>query len=245
MVHFYKYLTPLAARAVLTNRTLRWTTPPTLNDPFDMQFAFQFLVDRDPTCELALEKQWSHYKGETRDLPLNALGQAIRKVRMILPHVSRPEFDAKNKPTIEESFDKFVETLPQLSADLKSAVVNDKIFCVSAIPDSILMWSYYAQNHSGLVLRFNSEIDESPLSEARAVDYVDEVPSVVEAEHLSDMLSGYGDIGPRELLDLVVFTKYRDWAHEKEWRVYSGAGRTANEFEDVKFNGAELGRVLN
>src|SRR4051794_34870497 len=43
---FYKYMSPATAHAVLGNQTLRWSTPGTLNDPYDMQFDLKYEVDR-------------------------------------------------------------------------------------------------------------------------------------------------------------------------------------------------------
>jgi hypothetical protein len=54
---------------------------------------------------------------------------------------------------------------------------NDKILCLSDMPDSILMWSYYAQNHAGVALRFTDETPDNPLTMARPVRYVDQMPS--------------------------------------------------------------------
>ena len=30
------------------------------------------------------------------------------------------------------------------------------MFCLSATPNNVLMWSHYAQNHTGVYLEFNS-----------------------------------------------------------------------------------------
>ena len=61
MTHFFKYMSRDAALATLQNGTLRWSTPPTLNDPFDMQFAFQLRIDK----EVARPVRWTLVTGET------------------------------------------------------------------------------------------------------------------------------------------------------------------------------------
>lgn len=45
----------------------------TLNDPFDMQFAFQFRVNQAKAIAMALEKGWQHHYGALLDRPLNEL----------------------------------------------------------------------------------------------------------------------------------------------------------------------------
>ena len=78
MAHFYKYVTASTGLAILQNRTLRWGSPPTLNDPFDMQFDLQLRVDREAVRRRAADKQWDHLNGRLLDRPLNRLGRLIR-----------------------------------------------------------------------------------------------------------------------------------------------------------------------
>jgi hypothetical protein len=56
MSHFFKYVTPDTGRKILENGTLRWSTPQLLNDPFDMQFAFQLRIDRQSVRTMAGDK---------------------------------------------------------------------------------------------------------------------------------------------------------------------------------------------
>ena len=244
MTHFYKYVTPSTGRAILEKGTLRWATPPTLNDPFDMQFAFQLRVDRDAVRRAAADKQWDHCQGRLLDKPPNRLGKLIRALPGAFTQQTREQFEATFQAGFDESFAAVSEYLPSLNADIRKMVSRDKIFCVSAVPDNILMWSYYAENHSGVVLRFDSNVHESPLSEALEVEYVDHFPSIYDEETLSDILAGYGDLNRDWLLKAVVLTKYRPWAHEAEWRVYSGRGRISDAFEYVPFNPQELDGLI-
>ncbi len=41
----YKYVTADTGKRILESGTMRWSTPAVLNDPFDMQFAFQLPAD--------------------------------------------------------------------------------------------------------------------------------------------------------------------------------------------------------
>ena len=75
MTYFYKYVTTATGRIILENGTLRWSAPAVLNDPFDMQFAFQIPQDLDAVKALATEKYRKHVAGEWLDKPLNNLGR--------------------------------------------------------------------------------------------------------------------------------------------------------------------------
>ncbi|MDO8802183.1 DUF2971 domain-containing protein [Phenylobacterium sp.] len=244
MTHYFKYMPASTARVVLGNQTLRWSTPATLNDPFDMQFAFQPGIDQDVVRPLAMQKFWNHYSGELGDRPPNALGLLIRITRERMPGMGRVEFEERFSDVIGESV-----AIPEASIDSFNKMVfehfsDTKVLCLSAAPDIILMWSYYAQNHAGVVLRFTDETPDNPISMGKAVQYVNQLPSMMDNESLSDMLAGYGGIDAERVIDDVVYTKSNHWAHEREWRISSGAGRTRDAFEDIPFGRNEIDGVI-
>lgn len=88
-----------------------------------------------------------------------------------------------------------------LSEDWKEKV---GILCLSEDPANILMWSHYANNHSGICIGFDT--DHKPFSSAHLVSYSDERPA---AEFNSD---------PEKLLTRVLLTKSKHWSYEREWR---------------------------
>jgi hypothetical protein len=107
------------------------------------------------------------------------------------------------------------------------------------------MWSYYAQNHTGIVLRFTDDTFNNPLKRARRVEYVEHMPSIFDDDSFSDFLAGYGTMEPRKIMDAIIYTKSRQWGHEHEWRVYSGDGRTPTApYEDCPFGANELDGVI-
>lgn len=240
----YKYASGNTGRIVLENRTLRWSTPPVLNDPFDMQFAFQVRLNRPAAKAKTLQKSWDAHYGPEPAGPRNKLGQVITAFRGKFPKLTRQEFDREFGPVIDQSIDTIHARISAYAAEIRESFANDKILSLAQSPDSVLMWAYYAQNHSGMVLRFRDVAGvDSPWKTARAVRYVDEVPSLFDDESLSDMLSG-GAMDHRRVMDIVCFTKSCHWAHEREWRIYSGAGRTRGAYEDIPFNAAELDGVI-
>jgi hypothetical protein len=244
MPHLFKYVTPDTGRKIIQNRTLRWSTPPMLNDPFDMQFAFQLRFDRQAARTMALEKSWQHYYGELVDRPLNNLGRCIREVRHRFPRMSREEFNREIGGSIDASIDVTEKSISGFSGEIIKRFANDKILCLSDVSDSILMWSYYAQNHAGVVLRFTDETPDNPLTTARRIRYVNQMPSLFNDEMLSDMLAGYNGLDTQRIMCEVVWTKSSHWAHEREWRVYSARGRSDGSYEDVPFNARELDGVI-
>lgn len=244
MPHVYKYLSPATAKIVLENRTLRWSSPPLLNDPFDMQFAFQIRHDFAALKPRVLDAKWDHILGRHLDLPLNALGRMIRENQERFRLFSREEFDQHIGPSVDRSFEELIGNRDRHNRVLVDFFGNDKIFCVSARPDIILMWSHYAANHSGVVLRFRTDTLNNPFGVARPVEYVDEMPSLYTDEALVRLLSGYDGLDHNALMHTVVSTKSAHWAYEEELRIYSGAGRSPAAFEDIAFGRHEIDGVI-
>ncbi|QJR30030.1 DUF2971 domain-containing protein [Limnobacter profundi] len=85
-------------------------------------------------------------------------------------------------------------------------------FCLSEVPDSLLMWAHYASSHTGFVVEFDSmhpwfheqksEVDD--LRRIRRVYYRDSRPSAP----LSEM----------SVIELFL-VKSSHWAYEREWRI--------------------------
>ncbi|WP_316674863.1 DUF2971 domain-containing protein [uncultured Tolumonas sp.] len=81
------------------------------------------------------------------------------------------------------------------------------IFCLSEIPDSILMWSHYADNHKGICLEF--DVDLKLNNTLLAVNYATKYPKV----SIYDM-----GINLAKTTHSILATKSADWSYEKEWR---------------------------
>ena len=196
---------------------------------------------------MALNKMWQHFFGELLDQPLTEGGRIIRQRRGEFTRcMSREEFnkDPEFADVVDETIETMEKNMGQMSATILRMFENDKILCLSDIPDSILMWSYYAQNHTGMVLRFTDATPDNPLTRAQRVSYVDQMPSLFDNEMLSNMLAGYKGLDERQIMDVVTYTKSSHWSHEREWRVSANRGRSDGPYEDLPFNAKELDGVI-
>jgi hypothetical protein len=83
------------------------------------------------------------------------------------------------------------------------------IFCSSAGWENHVLWSLYADKHQGVVFQFESTEDDV-LRNARAVSYREQPAP----------FNLYRGINLHEVLT----TKFHEWAHEQEFRVFSEIG---------------------
>ncbi len=95
----------------------------------------------------------------------------------------------------------------ELAAELKRAL---GIYCLSAVPDHVLMWSHYADQHRGVCLRFSQTSDAGLFRVAQRVAYSDERPIL---RIVQDSI--------QTKLEKAFLTKAKDWGYEQEWRVLS------------------------
>jgi hypothetical protein len=112
------------------------------------------------------------------------------------------------------------------------------LYCVSEIPDSILMWSHYADNHRGFCLEFSGlgspHPQGSPFPVSWKVNYEDERPLV-------DITETMRDIDTDHIVRLGLLTKSKDWAYEREWRVLETTGTGVRVLPRGTLSGVILG----
>jgi len=246
-IYFYKYMTSSVVPLVLQNRTLRWSTPGLLNDPFDMQFDLHVEVDREKLRALTLQKHWDAWYGPSYvPHPDSKMGKFISSNRARAQKLSREAFGEKFHHMSDNSLDNLIANLPNHHKEIRASIGTTKILCLSAVGDSLPMWSYYAENHRGAVLRFKRHSDVDSLYPlARAVTYTRQMPRLFDEETLSDIGAGLATTQSADLIERLVYTKANAWKHEQEWRLFLGQGRTPDEaVEYLPFFALELDAVI-
>lgn len=238
-------MTAATGQIVLANRKLRWSTPRTFNDPFDVQFDLRIDVDRAQVRRLALTKIWDDLYGPEPTPPANLSGVLIRAMRGRVPDWNLDQLEAQIGGVLDESLDGGDAMLPRFRAEAREHLRNSKILCLTTDPQSVLMWTHYAGQHTGVVLGFRNVPGlDSPWTEARPVNYVGQMPTLTDNEEMSDVLAGRANFNAGRVIERLVYTKSIGFAYEQEQRLYSGDGRDHQaDFEDLGFHQDELESV--
>ena len=201
----YKYCCPKRLEP-LKDQTLRITQFNQLNDPFDCLPVFSLQED-----ETAREEAWQHCrqgifekfkeiegKGEITGLAFQDF------VKRVIPNLEKETKERLSAPPTDDGWSLEVNLSMQATMSKKHGVV-----CLSKSPDSLLMWSHYADQHKGYVIGIDPCELELPLAaEAtvgrfRSVNYqLDRVPS-----------------NPRRNDFDFLYAKSPHWAYEEEWRL--------------------------
>jgi hypothetical protein len=233
------------AKIVLSNRTLRWSTPERMNDVYDTQFDLTLTANLDTLRPKVLDRLWKVYKGELDPVD-TTLGGLIKLLRHKVPNLPKEEVERHFGPAFEEALERMKRSLPRLNEDLRQYLRTSKMLCLTDRPNSPVMWAFYAEYHTGVVLRFRSiPAFDSLFGLARAVDYLPCVPALADEDNLADMFSAVGTLDKGRVMDRLMYTKSEAWAHEREWRICSGSGwAPAQPFEDNPFRANELDGII-
>jgi Protein of unknown function (DUF2971) len=189
MEHLFKYTKLDFLLRILDKCELYFPSPVTFNDPFDCRIHPRF-DDDAAVCR--------YYE---RSLKAKKVPRAER--RRLTKQV-RP-----GRALAEQAFELAAEDIRKTRG----------VLCLSEVNNDILMWSHYAEKHSGVCLRFDPASEF--LKEARPVHYADKYPKMDFIRVLED-LAADGAIRERadeELSTTLFLTKSSHWKYEHEWRV--------------------------
>ena len=136
-------------RDILKNRTLHFSNPHSVNDPWD--------------C-----KPWFDYRPMLKDADQReAMIVALRS--LVTPKMLAHPFRAIYDDRLRTNDDMLIKDIEIFSTNMAEQIGQRGIYCLTPFPKSTLMWSHYANDHKGICLEFDKH---NPLIEkARPVNY--------------------------------------------------------------------------
>ena len=125
-----------------------------------------------------------------------------------------PQWNRQQKRTfIKEQIDTrrlkspaFEQGLKELAETIATKV---GVYCLTEVPNDILMWSHYADAHKGFCIQFAHDNGNYFIGSALQVTYSDAFPVVNlirDDNHTS--------------VDKALLTKAKQWQYEREWRIF-------------------------
>jgi len=224
--------------------TRKWSTPPLFNDPFDNQFDLYFEEPSDELVEKNL-KQFLEITTSSQPLKTNQFGSWTPQVEMIRQaRLRNPDFKfteaelAYIREGVIEGMQRTIKIEPESNEEIRRIMADTTVFCLSETYDNLLMWSHYAKNHTGVVIKFLSlpEVD-SPLITAQPVRYTPQMPRLN-----FDVLMDF-DKARKHVLETITLTKSEVWAYEKEWRIICALRNKTQSYEILPYAPEEVGTV--
>jgi Protein of unknown function (DUF2971) len=194
-LYHYERFDPEYLTATLRENKIHFSDPSALNDPWDCRPWF----DEEALDADAIEALIAWIVSFTPVAPLSdaQLQEAKNAIRTDPVH---------RRAALERFSENFLKVIPN----------RWKIYCLTPVPDSTLMWSHYADNHRGICLEFGTDV--RLFASAFEVTYRSDYPKW--APHL------VANNGAEVLL-----TKSDDWKYEREFRIIGLGGDVQRSFD--------------
>jgi hypothetical protein len=227
-MELYKYVSVATALKIIESKKLYCAPISSFNDPFEGQ-VFELHEDFskaefiDEVARQFIEMQTDGERVELGDEPHKT------PIRMLASLYQQKLLDGVSDDA------EFVEHLRGflMARDLRvgpsewTQVVHQRlanylrVLCLSKNPSSLLMWSHYADQHRGAILKFDVSDSTCFLSRAQPINYTSEFPRSNSLRSLA--ASNLGRVKPADeaapFLEHVALTKSKEWEYEAEWRV--------------------------
>lgn len=206
-----------------------------LNDPFDCRPLYQ--SSSRPEIIRALNET-GYFRTLDRKRHQELLGTPL----------SRAEHRARYSKSRHKKLIVPLEVAAQKKT-LRELPKKTKIACFSAKKDNLPMWAHYANDHKGVRLNYELELDKADPRRVLVpfeVEYQVDRPQVTTADMLRFTCRNHEvrrTLNPAFVMDALYLRKSIDWAYEQEWRVFStdnGVPRYVS-LNHLKLSGVTLG----
>lgn len=246
--YLYKYTSSKAALSIFKSGKVRYSSPLLFNDPFDIQTELVFDFDIDSLADI-IHKEIEDIIFDRKEVEIRneGFGQALLLLReAVRSHGYYAE-------ELRQFMDSDLEFISSQINELRIGF-NDiwqdylprmRVFSMSEVNNSILMWSHYADFHRGVVLKLNiiPELD-SPLWITEPVIYKSKPPAVFKAKQWIEDVLSINPIDHKKLTREYARMKSDIWEYEKEWRVWDLPTENKEQlFSDYTLYPEELGAI--
>jgi hypothetical protein len=219
---FYKYVSPDTALAILRSQSVRYSSPLSFNDPFDIQSGLHFDFDLSTLHGKVLDRL-NELASAPDEPPVDhedVWGKVVLAARKHYPKhgFPRERWEQLTRPSFNHLIEVIADTQKRYQEHWRSVLLPGiRVFCVSEERDNLLMWAHYARDHAGCVFELWSLPDEdNPLSVAMPVDYAEAPPPFFTEQEWLDDLMGIKNLDIHALYRRYAYVKSDHWAYERE-----------------------------
>ena len=207
----YRSMNSPGLERIFSNNEIFLSDPTSFNDPFDCK---PFLITHSSEF-----KRKEFYESLVRHRFPNATKKEVQlEVR------KNPRFsELEQRQHLEELYNSFLKLFG--------------LYCLTEVPDDILMWSHYSDSHRGICLQFRADEELTLFWEAFKVTYQADYPVV-----------NIMDMGNWEQFFNALATKSMHWVYEQERRVIKTedeGGPGVYKFSPELLTGVILGVYLS
>jgi len=118
-----------------------------------------------------------------------------------------------------------------------------RVLCVTTNNDSEKMWSEYAENHTGIVVRIEPNIaKDSTFQCFQPVIYRETRPALYDdtMEFIAGALFGDQEARARAVMEKIVYAKTLNWQHECGYRLAIPLGKDEEPYDTLPYHAKEI-----
>lgn len=182
-------------RRLIVDSELYFTPPRFFNDPLDFKIT--------PSFDAPSNLVEAHWRG---------IGERMAGT------ISKDEREARVQDLIRESATP--EGQRHFTARLFEMLGNNSgTVCLASDPTSMLMWSYYAEGHSGIAVQFGTDLDRIGAL-GRALEEQGTNLYLIDVDYATEFPNcNYYTATKYDRAKVLLGTKAAAWSHEGEWRI--------------------------
>lgn len=128
-------------------------------------------------------------------------------------------------------------------AEINEFMQGYRVLCVSTRKDSEEMWTRYAQDHKGIMLRIEPNLaKDSKFQLFRPVTYNERRPPLYDdtLQFIADSLFGDQQARLKAILEKIIYTKTLRWKYESEYRLSIPLRKDEEQWETLAYHGEEI-----
>jgi hypothetical protein len=121
-----------------------------------------------------------------------------------------------------------------------------RVLCVTTLGDSERMWSGYAENHKGIALRIEGNVEKASKFELfKPVMYREERPSLYDSglHYLKSSVFENQEAAKQAMMDKIIYSKTRQWEYENEYRLAIPIGQNEEPWDVLRFHPEEITEI--
>jgi hypothetical protein len=243
---FCKYMSASTAVKVISNRTLRWSSPLLFNDPFDVPRELSIGIDSKEIAEAVVCRLSELIKDPPEDISYfsPSIGLLLEALKRGVPEGVKAEI-LGNIQNVHLSALRSGKAIEDLRKTWRDWIPEFRILCLTESPTHAAMWLHYADRYQGAVLEFRciDALDSAWLC-AEKVSYPPEKPAVYTARGWAELFTMSVDRTVERIFNMSLYTKAPDWSYENEWRLvkYKRPGESGF-YSDYGFHSEELASI--
>lgn len=240
---FFKYFSFDGAKKTLENRTFLYKAPAFFNDPFDSQVILQPGISEEEFRNIFYDVMTTAILERRPEPRMGLTPEALASVS----HIDKESlFEIKDTILSMLPKDNFLKMHRQAAEEQWQYLRNNFVFCVTEEFDNLLMWSHYANEHKGVVLKIKCiEEKESLLCAALKVNYSDRYPIFGDIDIWRHFLSTGEFPDLTKTYNELITTKSTHWKYENEWRmVFPRHEDSGKEFALLSFHPEEIEAIF-